>query len=235
MTTPKISILLPTRKRTQTLIKSISSILTTAADTSLIEILIAYDNDDIESEVFFRDIWPHFIAQSNATTRVFETPRFGYLNLNKYVNLLGEQAKGQWLMFWNDDALMLTDNWDQKIYENDDWFGLLRMPCSNMEHPFALFPIIPREWINLFGKISPVAHSDWWIYHVADQCKRLKNIDAFVYHDRADVTGNNNDQTYQERSYDADGKDPSNPNDYCHPDRLNDLGLWIKKLQDYLK
>lgn len=235
MNKPKISIILPTRKRTELLIKSISSLLTTASDTSNIEILIAYDNDDDESQYFFNNIWSEFIAQCNATTRVFETERFGYLHLNKYVNLLGEKASGNWIMFWNDDALMLTDNWDKLILEHNDWFGLLRIPCSNMQHPFALFPIIPKSWIDIFGMISPVAHSDWWIYHVATGCDRLKNLDAYVYHDRADVTGNNHDVTFQERSYAADGRDPNNPNDYSHPDRINDLKSWIAKLKYTLK
>ena len=230
MNKPKISIILPTRKRTELLIKSISSLLTTASDTANLEILIAYDTDDDESKQFFAEIWSDFIAQSSATTRVFETERFGYLNLNKYVNFLGEQASGDWIMFWNDDALMLTENWDKLVLEHTGWFGLIRIPCVNMNHPFALFPIIPRSWIDLFGTISPVAHSDWWIYHVANNANRLRNIEALVYHDRADVTGNNNDETYNERSYDADGKDPNNPNDYSHPQRRAEIEQWIKKL-----
>lgn len=233
MAQPKISILLPTRKRTEAVIKSISSLLTTAKNTADIEILIVYDDDDEESREFFTNIWPGFIAQTQATTRVFESPRHGYLRLYKYVNFLGTQASGDWLMFWNDDALMLTDNWDKEIIKNTGWFGLLRMPCANMNHPFALFPIIPRSWIDLFGQISPVNHSDWWIYHVAGNCNRKRDIPVSVYHDRADVTGNNNDQTFKEQSYAADGKDPTNPEDYSHPDRRKDLENWINKLRYY--
>jgi len=234
MKKPKISIILPTRKRTELLVKSISSLLANAADTSNIEILIAYDSDDDESKTFFQQVWADFIAQSSATTRIFEVERFGYLNLNKYVNLLGENASGDWIMFWNDDAYMLTENWDELVIKETGWFGLVRIPCSNMNHPFALFPIIPRSWIDVFGTISPVAHSDWWIYHVAKNAERIKDINALVYHDRADVTGNNNDITFQERSYDADGKNPNNPNDYTHPDRLEDLRTWIENLNNYL-
>ena len=50
MNKPKISILLPTRKRTAAVIKSIGSLLANAKDTSRIEILVAYDNDDEESQ-----------------------------------------------------------------------------------------------------------------------------------------------------------------------------------------
>jgi glycosyltransferase involved in cell wall biosynthesis len=154
MTKPKISILLPTRKRTQTLVNSINSLLANAADTSRIEILIAYDDDDEESREFFANTWADYIGQCSATTKVFETERFGYLRLYKYVNFLAEQASGDWIMFWNDDAVMLTENWDDAIVNETGWFGLLRMPCVNMDHPFALFPIVPRSWIDFFGKVS---------------------------------------------------------------------------------
>ncbi len=235
MTKPKISILLPTRKRTEAVVKSIGSLLANAADTSRIEILIAYDNDDDESRKFFAETWFPYIGQCSATSKVFETERFGYLRLYKYVNFLAEQATGDWIMFWNDDALMLTENWDEEIVKHDNWFGLLRMPCVTMNHPFALFPIIPRQWINVFGRVSPVNHSDWWIYNVTAPVGRLMNIPVQVYHDRADVTGNNNDETFREQSYAADGRDPTNPEDYVHPDRRTELEEWIKKLEKHVK
>ena len=235
MTKPKISILLPTRKRTQAVVKSIGSLLANAADTSRIEILVAYDNDDEESREFFAETWFPYIGQCSATSKVFETERFGYLRLYKYVNFLAEQAQGDWIMFWNDDALMLTENWDDEIVKHDGWFGLLRMPCVTMNHPFALFPIIPREWIDVFGRVSPVNHSDWWIYNVTAPAGRLLNLPVEVYHDRADVTGNNNDETFREQSYAADGRDPTNPEDYSHPDRIAELEQWIKKLEQHVK
>jgi hypothetical protein len=63
----------------------------------------------------------------------------------------------------------------------------------------------------------------------------MKNIPVEVYHDRADVTGGNNDETFQEQSYAADGKDPSNPEDYAHPDRQQELREWINRLNDKVK
>lgn len=230
MTKPKISILLPTRKRTEAVVKSVGSLLANAKNPQDIEILIAYDDDDEESREFFSTTWYPFLDQAGTTTKVFETERFGYLRLYKYVNFLAENATGDWIMFWNDDALMLTENWDEEIRKEDGYFGLLRMPCVTMNHPFALFPIVPREWVDFFGKVSPVNHSDWWIYNVTVPVGRMKNISVQVYHDRADVTGGNNDETFKEQSYNADGKDPTNPEDYTHPQRQQDLMEWIQKL-----
>ena len=135
-------------------------------------------------------------------------------------------------MFWNDDSLMLTENWDAEIIKETGFFGLLRMPCTTMNHPFALMPIVPREWIDYFGKVSPVNHSDWWIYNVTVPLNRMKNIPVEFYHDRADVTGGNDDETFREQSYAADGKDPTNPEDYSHPERRLELNEWVIKLQE---
>ena len=157
-----------------------------------------------------------------------------YIRLNEYVNLLGENAQGDWVFFWNDDSLMLTDGWDQEVLKHDPTtLKLLRIPCQNMNHPFALMPIIPRVWIDFFGCISPVSHSDWWIFNVCYPNQLVFDIDALFYHDRADVTGGNNDETFAERSYSADGRDPSNPYDYVHPQRQHELREWIKKLSEY--
>lgn len=233
MTTPKISILLPTRKRTQALVRSLNSLLASADDTSRIEVLIAYDEDDEESKSFFANIWPGYLDQCKATSRIFETERFGYTRLNRYVNLLAENASGEWLFFWNDDALMETDGWDTEVIKHTGYPGLLRMPCSTMNHPFALFPVVNRRWLDLFGELSPVSHSDWWIYNVTAPLGLVKNIPVTVYHDRADVTGNNADETYAERSYSADGQNPTDPYDYSHPERRQDLVKWIEKLREH--
>ena len=47
--TPKISILLATRKRTEMLKKSLASLVNLADDPTSIEILLAFDNDDIDT------------------------------------------------------------------------------------------------------------------------------------------------------------------------------------------
>ena len=231
---PKISIMFPTRKRTDALIKSVASLLHFAHDTANIEFLIVYDQDDEESREFFANEWEPFLAQTKATSKVFASVRHGYLRLHKYVNHLATEAEGDWICSWNDDCYMLTQDWDKHIIENDNFFGLLRMPCANMEHPFALMPVVPREWINVFGEVSVVNHIDWWIYQVCKFNNAVRDIPVQIYHDRADVTGNNNDSTYQERSYDHDGKNPNNPEDHSHPDRRRDLQNWIEKFHNHV-
>lgn len=227
----EISILLPTRHRTKLAKESLRSLLSKAKYPQRIQINVAYDEDDEESKEFFISAeWDDFMAEYGCTSTSNQTPRFGYLGLFKYVNYLAEKSSGDWLMFWNDDAVMETEDWDLRIDDNKDYFGCLRMPCTTMNHPFALFPIIPRKWIDLFGCVSLVNHSDWWIYNVCKPLNRIKDIDVFVAHNRADVNGKNNDSVFNENSYALDGKDPTNLDDYCHPQRIKDRQHWTTTL-----
>jgi glycosyltransferase involved in cell wall biosynthesis len=231
MKTQKISVLLPTRKRARALVTSLTSICNNFSGDGELEILIAYDRDDDESRNFFATVWPDLNRYWPCVTlQIFESERYGYTQLHRYVNLLGSHATGDWIMFWNDDAVMLTNAWDREVLKYPDYFGCLRMQCINHQHPFALFPIIPQGWVKLFREISPVVHSDWWIYNVTAPLTRMLNIRVDVYHNRADITGGNNDETYRETSYSADGKDPTNPVDYAHPDRQRDLMTWRERL-----
>jgi len=226
----KISVLLPTRKRTELVHSSINSVLANASHPEMVEILIAYDEDDAESKNYFEsEKWTNLISQYGATSKIFETERHGYIKLYKYVNLLSEKATGNWLIFWNDDSVMDTQSWDDTIRENDGYFGLLRAQ-SNHNHPFAIFPIVPKQWVEEFGMFSPVNHSDWWTYQCCAPIGRMRNIPIHVTHNRANVNGMNNDATFQEQDYGADGQDPSNPEDYSHPDRKNDLIAWQHRI-----
>lgn len=226
----QISILLPTRKRTALAKRCITSLEDTTKNHSIVEVLVAIDKDDLESIEFFKT----FKSKFKIRPIIFEV-RQGYKGLHRYMNKMAEEADGKWLFLWNDDAKMMSYNWDVKITEHNGWFGLLRAKCVNMDwHPFALFPIIPKEWIALFGTFSPVTHNDWWTYHVAAACNRMKNISVSIFHDRPDVTGNNYDETFEERSFDNDGKDPTNLDDYVHPQRQQELLEWRQKLLDYV-
>ena len=231
----KISILLPTRKRTTACQESLQSLLDNATHKNHIEILLGIDEDDSESLQWFNsDQFAKFIDKYPKTCyRIWTTPRLGYLNLNQYVNHLAGMATGTHLMFWNDDAHMLTKNWDKHIHNNKDFWGCLRMPCVNMEHPFALFPIIPKSWIGVFGCVSPVNHSDWWVYMVTQPLRRLIDIPVHVQHNRADVNGENNDSTFADQSYSLDGQSPHDMRDYSHPQRQQDLTAWRETLMLY--
>lgn len=228
---PLISVLLPTRKRIDMLRSSLTSLLDRAHHPEDIEILIAYDDDDDQSHAFFSEReWMDFISTWPVTHSLSRVPRWGYRCLHHYVNHLASISKGKWVLFWNDDALMETENWDDHVREHQEFVGLLHITASNMPMTCSIFPLIHRGWIDLFGCVSPINHADSWISDVCRKAHARRVIPVTAFHDRFETSGNNRDQTYEEKRYDmAHGSNA----DYHTPQSQRLREEWARRLQEY--
>jgi hypothetical protein len=217
--TKKISILLPTRGRTELLKRSIQSLIDTVAVPTDIEIIFGIDQDDtVVSDYMKTEIAP-MLQQAGIEAKANVFKPLGYENLHVYVNTLASSSSGEWLFFWNDDGVMITENWDQIIDSYAGQFKLLAPRDNHNGHPYAIFPIVPRDWFILMGHLSQNAQNDAWLSHIAYMLDIFQRIDVEFLHDRADLTGNNNDETFQKRKY-QEGN-PTDPNDFGHPDMQN--------------
>lgn len=196
-----VSVLLPTRQRVSLVERSVKTLLDNADNPSDIEILIAYDNNDLDSRVYFESLdWHNLIFDYGASYKTFKTNPWGYNGLHNYYNLLAAHSTGDWLMIWNDDAIMQSCAWDTEIKAHTGFIGMLHMVTENYREKFALFPIIPQVWIKIFGCVSMSNSNDSWIQHICLEAKAIQRIESTVYHDRYDVSGNNNDSTYASRT-----------------------------------
>jgi hypothetical protein len=207
----KISLLLPTRGRTQSLETSIRSLIDLAHDISGIEIRLAFDEDDQVGKEYFKTSIEPLLSQREVSYTALEFPRLGYKRLNVYYNLLAKDSRSDWLFAWNDDAIMQTKGWDQEITKYSGQFRLLRVR-THQGHPYSIFPIWPREWFDLFGFASRHQMIDAELSQIAYMLDIMQNIDVEVIHDRADLTGNNQDDT-QKNKFLLEGN-PENPLDF---------------------
>lgn len=197
-----ISVLLPTRNRTALAHQSIASLFEHSANPAGVEIVIAYDMDDTSSADYFTSQeWHDNVKNWGGHCQILQCPTWGYWHLNRYYNAMALQARGQWFMIWNDDAVMKTFGWDQHIEANKDFVGMLHMTTQNFKPHLTLFPIIPKVWLELFGEISHTQITDTWIQNICNEADAVRDIPVEVFHDRYDVTGNNLDQTYLDRKY----------------------------------
>jgi hypothetical protein len=213
-----ISILLPTRKRVSQLKKSMDSLLSNAKNPDKIQPLFGVDDDDIETLEFLKTT--NYQNQS-----VLKFKRLGYQNLHIYNNSLCAYAQGTWVMFFNDDAIMNTKHWDE-IIEAEKNFNVLRVK-EQTGHPYSIFPIFPWDWFRLLDHISLHGQNDAWISEIAYMLDIMKDVNIEVTHDRADITGNNNDSVFKERVY-KEG----------HPDQEGDLHhvkMWNARTADASK
>jgi len=211
-----ISVLLPTRGRQEVLKHSITTLIEKASNPSDIEILFGVDEDDQQVIEYIRNDLKPLFDEYKVEARASIFKPLGYENLHVYVNTLAGAATGEWLFFWNDDCVMVTEGWDDVIKEYDGQFKLLGPKDNHEGHPYAILPIVPKDWFILMGHLSQNAQNDAWLSHIAYMLDIFERVDFEFIHDRADITGNNNDETFQNRKY-MEGN-PNDPKDFGHAD-----------------
>ena len=150
--TKSISILLPTRGRGEIAFKSLKSLVDLADNPEDIEFLVAIDDDDDASAEYFTEHMIPWFEENNLDLTVYQTERWGYLQLHRYNNFLGARCSGAWIVFWNDDAVMQSQGWDTDICANTGQFAIQAFDTHD-KHPYSIFPIIPRDWLILFEKL----------------------------------------------------------------------------------
>jgi hypothetical protein len=228
----KIAILLPTRGRTEALDRSLIGLLEQANDLDSIQLLLGLDTDDaVGIEHFQNKLQPRLDDMGVDYTAMTFNP-IGYGRLNEYINELAKNSSADWLFFWNDDAIMETQGWDQCIIEHTGEFKLLAVHTHN-DHPYSIFPIVPRAWLDVIGHLSLHSMTDAWLSQNAYCVDIWERIDVHVLHDRADLTGNNLDATYKEREL-LEGN-PGNPRDFHHALMTLHRMQECDKLNEYLE
>lgn len=228
----KIAILLPTRGRTAQLSRSLIGLLEKAEDLNSIQVLLGLDNDDTAGVTHFQEeLQPQLDDMGVHYTAMAFDP-MGYSRLHDYVNTLARASSADWMFFWNDDAVMESDNWDTEICRYTGQFKLLAVHTHN-DHPYSIFPIVPRAWLDVIGHLSLHSMNDAWLSQLAYCVDIYQRIDVHVLHDRADLTGNNLDDTYKKREL-LEGN-PNNSRDFHHPAQSQLRMLECDKLDSYLK
>jgi hypothetical protein len=224
----KVSILLPTRQRFDMFVKTVNSLFETCNNVDNFEVLIAMDLDDDDTITQVKE----FISDKT-NMKLFTFERQFYRGLHNYYNGLSNEATGTSLFLWNDDAIMRSNDWDLEVLKYHETFCVLSPMVDTMETYWrtqgVLFPIIPKKWFDLTGSWSAVPACDSWIDVTSKRLGLLVNVASIVIsHDRNDVTGNNNDTTYQERK-----EDLNHPNFHVPKPEIMEMHYQI--LATYLK
>lgn len=183
-----ISALMPSRMRWESMTRSCLSLLTRATHIDNVEILVACDPDDWQTQ------------QCEITnTKIITAPeRYGYTGLQKYVDMLAKEAQGEWLLLWNDDAIMRTRGWDKIIMAREQKY--LLWAKANIATHAPTFSIWPKTWFDTLGYSAPTPHIDTYLSHISNLTGLVQKIPVEIFHDRFDATGNpeHDDETYRE-------------------------------------
>jgi hypothetical protein len=198
-----VSVVLPSRKRPEQLLYSMCTLLDKAFDSSDVEFVIGYDSDDPET----REAAMSASLDSHMNVKIKEFERLGYHRLHEYVNTLCAEADGEWLFLWNDDAHMLTNDWDCEIRTVDgkrypiiltfDDTQQANIPNHTGPHQ-CCFPLLNKGLFDHWGHFSLSNHCDAWLQDGSRRGNLNTDLPIHIHHDRFDVSGNNNDEVYQE-------------------------------------
>lgn len=214
-----ISVICPTRKRVIGCINSCDSLLKHAAFPDKVEILLMFDDDDLDS---YEKIKQYYKDKENVKT--FLSERYGYTHLYKYYNFLAEKAEGAWLFIWNDDANIGGSEWDLIPMSYENQFKVIS--CAQDRPRTCLFPILPKKWIDLTGRLSNNCSTDTWIEEVAlGSGVYVQDTRLHIHHLRG--TPEFNDETYRQRVYDS--------NRFYSHEQTQEREEDIKKIKKYLE
>jgi hypothetical protein len=219
VTWPEISLVFTSRGRPESLSATLDGLWKLADHPACLEAIVAVDPDDHETQ------WKAVLPLG---ARLWVAPeRYGYQQLHYYLNQLAPLARGRWLMWWNDDMRMQTQGWDTVIRHAPQ--GVL-WPTANHVHHANIVPIWPKAWSDAAGMVCPTMHMDTWLQYAAEQLGLHHKVPIEVIHDRADVTGGHDDQTY------AEGRGPMGPEGMSPAwgDAVRQLPAWVAAVRGVL-
>jgi hypothetical protein len=161
-----VTFLIPTRKRLDMLKESMASIRATCNDVSSFEVVVIFDEDDVDTLNDFQKL--NFDYQ----VKTIISKRHGYYGLHHYINGAFEVSSGKWFWLWNDDLKMVGHGWDSTILTYGDKFLVLN-PANT--HPkwskycmdATISPIVPRAWFEILDRFSAYNQYDTYINSVA--------------------------------------------------------------------
>jgi hypothetical protein len=218
--TYSIAVLLPTHERTDALTRSVQSIVNQADQPDTLQIIFGVDNDDTIGKTHLEEVIRPWLDKQNITYTIVEFEPLTYYGLNSYYNGTAAEADADWLFVWNDDAYMDTKGWDTVVRKYNGEFKCLKLHTHN-EHPYSIFPIYPKEWYDLFGFLARHQMIDAELSQNAYMLDLMEVIDVHAVHDRADLTGNNNDATQKEKLSRRLEGNPKDPRDFHHTNYIN--------------
>ncbi len=183
-----ISVTVPSRGRAAKLTASITSLRDTAKHPELIEILVGYDPDDLDTAA------TAFQLHADVIWRAPE--RYGYARSAHYWAELVNRTTGEWVLpTWSDDATMITPGWDDLLRAQPA--GTVAYLDGNYPG-LTCFPAVHADALGAVGRLAPLPALDtWWEYAARDAGVLVKPY-IYVHQDRPDITGAPPDRTYAE-------------------------------------
>jgi hypothetical protein len=176
-------------------------------------LLFGFDNDDEIGLAHFTDVIQPFLDEKGVDYEAQGFESMGYAGLNHYYNYLAKSTSSDWLFIWNDDAVMETQGWDSVIEKYTGQFKLLKVHTHN-DHPYSIFPIVPRAWYDIMQHLSRHQMIDAELSQMAFVLDLMQVIDVDVTHNQVELTKDTSDPLKPKVRFEGN---PSNSYDFHNP------------------
>lgn len=162
----KCTVMVPTRRRVNSLTKLIDSLykLKTSDDW---ELIVAYDIDDTETQDYLTQI-----KDQLSNIKVLQFEKKGYARIFEYYNEMCKHSRGDWLLMLSDDTEIVERGWDENFDSKE--FVLLDIGVVGNSNPCPLYPAIPRKWYDIQQHFSLNSQNDIWLGHIGNNLKIIK-------------------------------------------------------------
>jgi glycosyltransferase involved in cell wall biosynthesis len=172
----RLSLLLPTRGRLHLVERFLRSVVAQSTRPDLIEVILCVDEDDAES---------HGIAFDGLALKLVIVPR---QTMGAYNAICLEHASGDITIAANDDIVVRTRGWDEKVRELDARYpdGVYLGYANDLfkGHKMSTFPILSRQTCQLLAEPYPRIYKGAFIdTHLMDVFRRLekRGYDRIAY------------------------------------------------------
>jgi hypothetical protein len=190
-----ISILCPTRNRTDSMLRLVRSARQTASNPVELEFIFYVDDDDDASAT----------VADNLDATAVRGPR---IVLSEMWNRCWDEATRDVAMHCGDDIIFRSQNWDLHVLHAFERFpdkiALVHGRDGYQDQNLATHGFMHRRWVETLGYFVPPYFSsdynDTWLTEVADAVgRRVYLPDVYTEHMHPVVGKGTWDQTHQER------------------------------------
>ena len=181
----KISILIPSRKRSKKLERFLETLKKKTANLKRIELLILLDNDELEIENY-RKLVDRY--KKNIEIKIFQINLKTHAERNNY---LAKKSNGSVIFPANDDLVIETINWDNLVDKEVSKVGDEEPLClwvnSGNKYPYlhCHFPIINKEWYKRLGYVGSELFNFWyldtWICDLAKKSNKMLYVKSIKF------------------------------------------------------
>lgn len=158
MSTPIVSVLMPTRGRVDTMQETVASYFEKATAPAQVEMLVRVHEDDAETRAWMD-------SRDKSIRVVMGDTERGYGSCDHFLNCLAAVSNGDWLWPCADDHRMLTQGWDevlrQRLPEPRKTPMLLTAKVANW--PNGRVPVMSRGLYRALGHMGLTGFADCYV------------------------------------------------------------------------